>query len=119
MTNEETKHLFYCEGLEKYYEDAVEQGLFEVLKVLDLDEEHSDKDLVEAVAYFKDKNGVIEKDAPMGFLSEQNKRMVTLNGSFRAGLYCMLLSSRFSESIEEKSSFVAHTTKYSFDSEYN
>ena len=119
MANEDTKHLLYCEGLEKHYKDAEEQGLFEVLKVIDLDEEHSDKDLVEAVTYFKDKNGVVEKDAPMGFLSEQNKRIVTLNGGFRAGLYCMLLSSRFSESLEEKSSFVKHTTKYSFDSEYD
>ena len=61
------EYAFFCDSLEKQYEQAKNNGLFDILKILELDEKHSDSNLVEAIHYFKEKNGLIEKGAPMGF----------------------------------------------------
>jgi hypothetical protein len=84
--------------------------------VLELDKEHSDRNLVQAIDYFNEKDGVVEKDAPMDFLTEREKSIVNQNGKFRPELYCMLLSKKFSEAIENKSAFIQNSFKYSFDS---
>lgn len=109
------EYAFYCDSLEKQYEQAKKDGLFDVLKIFELVEEHSDNNLVQAINYFKKKNGLIEKDAPINFLTEREKIIVNKDGGFRPGLYCMLLSLRFSEAIQNKSVFLQHSLKFAFD----
>ncbi|MBA2655453.1 MAG: hypothetical protein H0U70_00515 [Tatlockia sp.] len=109
------EYAFFCDSLEEQYEKAKKEGLFEVLKILELNEEHSDNHLVQAINYFKEKNGLIEKDAPINFLSEREKIFVNKDGRFRPDLYCMLLSSSFSEAIQNKSVFLQHSFKFAYD----
>ena len=111
----DVEYAFYCESLENGYKQAKEDGLFEVLKILELDEEHSDNNLVEAVNYVNKKDGRIEKDAPTDFLTEREKRTVNNNGAFRPELYCMLLSIKFANAIQNKSVFLQHSYKFAFD----
>jgi hypothetical protein len=108
-------YAFYCDSLEKQYKQVKKDGLFEVLKIFDLDEEHSDKNLVQAINYFKETDGLIKNDAPISFLSEREKAIVNKDGKFRKDLYCMLLSSKFSEAIQNKSVFLQHSLKFAFD----
>ncbi len=61
------EYAFFCDSLEEQYEQVKKDGLFDVLKIIELDEEHSDNNLVQAINYFKKKNGLIEKDAPINF----------------------------------------------------
>lgn len=112
---DDVEYAFFCDSLEKQYEQAKKDGLFDILKIFDLDEEHSDNNLVQAINYFKKNNGVIEKDAPNNFLTEREKILVNKEGRFRQGLYSMLLSSRFAEAIQNKSVFLQHSFKYAFD----
>jgi len=112
----EIEYAFYCDALEEQYKQAKEVGLFEVLRVLELDKEHSDRNLVQAIDYFNEKDSVVEKDAPMDFLTEREKSIVNQDGKFRPELYCMLLSTKFAEALEKKSAFIQHSFKYSFDS---
>ena len=112
---DDVEYVLFCNSLEEQYEQAKEDGVFEVLKIFELDEEHSDGNLVQAINYFKKKNGLIEKDAPTNFLTEREKIIVNRDGEFRQALYCMLLSSRFSEAIQNKSVFLQHSLKFSFD----
>lgn len=49
------EYSFFCDSLENQYEQAKKDGLFDVFKVFELDEEHSDKNLVQAINYFKKK----------------------------------------------------------------
>lgn len=109
------EHALYCDELENQYKKAKEDGLFEILKVMELDKEHSDGDLVKSIDYFKERDGVIEKDAPTDFLTEREKRMVYRDGTFRPKLYCMLLSKSFSGALEKKSVFLQHSLKFAFD----
>ena len=112
---DDRKYSLYCDGLENQYEQAKIDCVFEILKVLELDEKHSDHALVEAVNYFKKKDGHIEKDAPISFLTERERIIVNKDGVFRPGLYCMLLSSSFSAALQNKSAFIKHTLNFSFD----
>ena len=112
---DDIEYFRFCDSLEKQYKQAKEDGLFEILKILELDEKNSNSDLVQAVNYFKKKNGIIEKDAPVDFLTEREKRMVNKDGGFRSALYCMLLSSSFSAAIQNKSVFLQHSLKFAFD----
>ena len=56
----------------------------------------------------------IVQDAPMGFLTECEKHIITKAEQFRSELYCMLLSKKFAEAIENKSVFLQDSFKYSF-----
>lgn len=111
----DAEYALYCESLEKQYKQAKEDGVFEVLKILELDEEHSYNHLVEAVKYLNEKDGLIEKDAPIDFLSEREKKMVAGDGCFRPALYCMLLSIKFASGIENRSLFLRDSFKFAFD----
>lgn len=109
------EYALFCDSLENQYEQAENDGVLKILKVLELDEEHSNSDLVQAINYFNRKNGLIEKDAPISFLTELEQRLVYRNGKFRPRLYCMLLSTKFSNGIENKSIFLKHSLKFAFD----
>ena len=89
---DEIEYAFFCDAFEEQYKRAKEEGIFEVLRVLELDKEHSDRNLVQAIDYFNEKAGVVEKDAPMDFLTEREKNIVNQDGKFRPRLYSMLLS---------------------------
>lgn len=112
---DDTEYAMYCDGLEKQYKQAKENCLFEILKILELNEEHSDTGLIQAVDYFKKNDGLIKKDAPIDFLTEREKTMVNQDNKFRQGLYCMLLLSKFSEAIQNKSVFLQHSLKFAYD----
>jgi hypothetical protein len=112
---DDVEYAFFYDSLEEQYEKAKKDGVFDLLKMFELDEEHSDNNLVQAINYFKKTNGLIEKDAPINFLTEREKISVNKEGVFRQGLYCMLLSSKFSEAIQNKSVFLQHSLKFAFD----
>ena len=90
----EIEYEFFCNGLEKQYNESKDEGMFEILKVLELDKAHSNCNLVQAIDYFKEKDGVVEQDAPMDFLTECEKHIVNKDKNFRSELYCMLLSKK-------------------------
>ena len=113
---DEIEYALFCDGLEAQYKEAKEEGIFEVLRVLELDKEHSDRNLVQAIDYFNEQDGVVEKYAPMDFLTEREKSIVNQEGKFRPELYCMLLSTKFSEAIQNKSAFIQNSFKYGFNS---
>ena len=113
----EIEYEIFCNGLEKQYNESKDEGMFEVLKVLELDKTHSDCNLVQAVDYFKEKDGIVEQDAPIDFLTKCEKRIVNKGEKFRSELYCMLLSKKFAEAIEKKLIFLQDSFKYSFDSQ--
>ncbi len=114
----EIEYTLFCQSFEEQYNQAKEDGLFEILRVLELDKKHSDKNLVQVIDYFNERNGVIKQDAPMDFLTERERKMVNQDGRFRPELYCMFLSKKFSDAIEDKTAFIKNSFKYSFDKDY-
>ena len=105
--------LFY-DHLETQYDQSKENGLFEILRVLELDEEHSDGRLVEAVNYYNQNEGNIKENAPVGIFNKYEQRKINKDGNFRPALWAMMLSMKFSEAIQEKKAYIKHSDKYSF-----
>jgi len=56
------------------------------------------------------------KVSDMDFLTEREKSIVNQDRRFRPALYCMLLSKKLSEAIENKSAFIQNSFKDGFDS---
>ncbi len=104
----------FYDHLETQYEKAKEDGLLEILKVLELDLEHSDKNLVEAVNYYNQNGGNVKLNAPLGIFNKYEQRMINKDGNFRPYLWAMLLFMKFSEAIQEKEAYIKHSNKYSF-----
>ena len=104
----------YYDHIEAQYEQAKEDGLFEILRLAKLDEEHSDKSLVEAVNYYNQNEGDIKENAPLGIFNKYEHRMINKDGNFRPALWAMMLSMKFSEAIQEKKAYIKHSNKYSF-----
>ena len=104
----------FYDNLETQYEQAKEDGLFELFRVFELDEEHSDKNLVEAVNYYNHNEGDIKENAPVGIFNKYEQRMINKDGNFRPALWAMMFSMKFSEAIQEKKAYIKHSNKYSF-----
>lgn len=105
----------YCDEIEKQYKEAKENCVFDILKLLDLDRENSDSKLLQAIDYFNEKDGVIESDAPMIFLTDREIQMVHKDGKFRPKLYSMLLSSSLTKALKNKTVFLQHSFEFGFD----
>lgn len=104
----------FYDHLETQYDQAKENGLFEILRVIELDKEHSDAKLVEAVNYYNQNEGNIKENAPVGIFNKYEQRMINKDGNFRPALWAMMLSMKFSEAIQEKKAYIKHSNKYSF-----
>ena len=91
------------ESLEK---DDSELHLFELLKnrsiklqnrvsaivmVLDFEGDSSSIDLMEAISYFREKEGNVTNGAPLSFLNKERSNAVTLDGGFNRSLYKVFL----------------------------
>lgn len=104
----------YYDHIEAQYEQAKKDGLFEILKLVKLDKEHSDKNLVEAVNYYIENEDDITENAPMGLFNKYEQRMINNDGNFRPALWAMMLSINFSGAIQEQKAYIKHSNKYSF-----
>lgn len=89
------------------------------MKLLKLDADHSDQNIVEAVQYFLDKDGLPDEDAPIRCLTDGEIAAINRDGNFRPKLYSMVLAGKVAEGIANKTLFLQHSYKYAWDSENN
>ena len=71
-----------------------------VVKVIEFDEPSSHKSIIEAINYFKSRDGDILKDAPREFLSEEEQLYIFGDSQFRVSLYKILLFFHVSDAIK-------------------
>lgn len=73
----------------------------DILKVISFNPENSDKILLNAADYYKNKDGEITVNAPQDFLSSDEKEaIVSENGTFRTSLYKILLFIHIADGIK-------------------
>lgn len=70
-----------------------------VLKAIEFDEEASNKNLIEAINYFKN-NPILTNKVPKVFLDDEESAAVFDNGKFRVSLYKILLFFHVSDAIK-------------------
>ncbi len=84
-----------------------------IIKAIDFHDESNVKDLLKAIQYFKDKDGAIDKSAPLGFLKSAEREAVTEgNQRFRVSLYKALLFIHIQGAIKSGALNLEHSFKY-------
>lgn len=72
-----------------------------IIKNLSFDEKSSNKNIIKAIKYFKQKNGDINQNAPFEFLDDELKELLFSNeGNFRPKLYKVFLFEHIAESLK-------------------
>lgn len=89
-----------------------------ILKVLSFDENNSDKAIMEAISYFKTKDGKLDHNAPMDFLSPSEKDAVVKDNKYRISLYKSLLFMHICDAIKSGELNLKHSYRYKSIDDY-
>ena len=68
--------------------------------------------LVDAIEHFKEKDGAVDKSAPVGFLESEERVAVSKDGKFRVSLYKALLFLHVQNGIKSGALNLEHSYKY-------
>jgi len=108
---------YYYNHLESQFDSESAATAFMIMKVLKLDGDHGDQKITSAVRYFLDKNLQPEDDAPTDFLTTGEVAALNRNGTFRPKLYAMLLASKVSEGISNKTLFIQNSDRFGWSTD--
>jgi len=98
---------------------ALQQRATPILKNLTFNADNSDQDILEAIKYFRDKDGAVTKTAPTNFLTDEDQRaLVNEDGKFRVSLYKMLLFQETTNAIKRGALNLKYSYKYKAFDDY-
>lgn len=84
-----------------------------IVKALIFNENNSNKPLIKAINYFKNKDGQVDCKAPCEFLEEEEQKILTNDkGSFRTSLYKILLFIHIAHSIKSGELNLKYSYRY-------
>ena len=89
-----------------------------ILKALEFQYEPGAKYLAAAITHFKKNNGVIKSNAPVDFLEEAERNLVSGNGLFRPSLYKALLFLHIASAVKSGQINLEYSYKYRSLNEY-
>jgi TnpA family transposase len=83
-----------------------------ILKALSFQGEPGARKLLDAIDHFKEKDGAVDKAAPVAFLDSEEQAKVTQDGRFRISLYKALLFLHVQSGIKSGALNLEHSYKY-------
>lgn len=85
----------------------------EIVKHLDFDKETSGKTIINAIEYYKRRDGILEANAPLDFLEiGEQDIMFDEKGNFRISLYKFLLFGKIASAIKSGALNLRHSYRY-------
>ena len=90
----------------------IQNRISPILKVLIFQGEAGAEPLLDALQYFQDKDGAIDKQAPLAFLSPEERTAVVEHGRFRVSLYKAFLFLHTQRAIKAGTLNLEHSYKY-------
>lgn len=109
ITTEEIKDKF--DVLESKSRE-LQAKVSDVFRVMIWDNINSNTHISEALKYFQDKNGDIDKRAPMTFLTKDERKVFDNKSTFRVGLYKILLFEKAVEGLKNGSVSLLYSFNY-------
>jgi len=101
----------YCDILEER-SIRLQNRVSPVIRTVRFQGESGAAALLEAIAHFKDKDGVIGKNAPLEFLEPEQRAFVTRDGGFRPSLYKAFFFLHVADAIKSGQLNLDHSYKY-------
>ena len=84
-----------------------------IIKAIEFDADSSAPAIIQAIEYFKQRNGLIDSNAPLDFLeSDECKSAVGLDGKLKVSLYKVLLFQHVANAIKSGALNLKHSFKY-------
>jgi len=83
-----------------------------IVKSLDFQGETGATELIEAITYFKEKNGNITKHAPLGFLDVDQQTAINDGDTFHTSLYKVFLFTHIASAVKSGRLNLKHSYKY-------
>jgi hypothetical protein len=90
----------------------IQNRISPIIKAMTFQGEPSSRELLAAIQCFKDKDGALDKTAPLGFLTPVERDAVTDEGKFRVSLYKALLFLHLQNAIKSGILNLQHSYKY-------
>lgn len=91
----------------------------EIVQVINFNGQESDKKLIQAIKYYQEHSGTVNKNAPMDFLDEKEHELLfDDNGRFRVSLYKVLLFQAVTQGIKAGVLNLSCSYKYKSFEEY-
>ena len=122
---QQIKQEYQLTSRDHYYDRLAEESqklqrrASPILKKLTFNPTNSNQAILDAIKVFQDKEGTITKDAPTGFLSEEDKEaLFDEKNKFRISLYKILLFQQSVDAIKQGSLNLKYSFKYKAMDEY-
>jgi TnpA family transposase len=98
----------------------LQKRVAEIIKNIEFDRGSPAKKLIEAIDYYRQKNGVIDHNAPDSFIEDDKKRdaLVDDNGKFRISLYKVFLFQHISDAVKSGGLNIKYSYRYKSINEY-
>lgn len=98
----------------------LQKRVSEIIKNIEFDWNSPAKKLIEAIDYYRQKNGVIDHNAPDSFIDDDKKRDALFddNGKFRISLYKVFLFQHISDAIKSGGLNIKYSYRYKSINEY-
>jgi hypothetical protein len=90
----------------------IQNRISPIIKTLTFQGEPNAREVLAAIQYFKDKDGLIDKAAPLGFLAADEHTAVIEGGKFRVSLYKALLFLHIQSAIKSGTLNLKQSYKY-------
>ena len=90
----------------------IQNRISPIIKTMSFQGETSCRELLAAIQCFKDKDGVMDKTTPLGFLKPVEREAVTNGGKFRVSLYKVLLFLHIQNALKSGTLNLQHSYKY-------
>lgn len=92
----------------------------EIIKNIEFDRSSSSKKIMEAIDYYRQKNGAIDNNAPDSFLEDEKKKEALLDekGKLRISLYKVFLFQEISDAVKSGRLNIKYSYRYKTINEY-
>ena len=114
--NKQSKRIFKNEDYYKIVENEslkLQNRVSEIIKELNFDESTSDKKLMNAIKYYKKRDGILKNNSPVSHLNKEEKKIVVEDsGKLRTSLYKSILFQKIAHLIKSGALTLKDSYKY-------
>lgn len=96
----------------------LQKRVSDIIRQVEFNHDTSDKSLMQAIYYFKDKNGNVDKHAPLEFLEEKDRKHVFEDNTFKISLYKTLFFKAVCDGVKAGTLNLRYSHKYRYLDEY-